>query len=162
VAESTWSWYEQPWADAWVEPDPNSAIFKDRFPTRYVWRPDVEKLARWLVDNFNVSCNSYHENPIAMGFAGDPVASTDPDGRVWYIENTSLNVWGPQGRFDPIDPTVGQQVFNVLFNDPNPPNIRFIIWQGTQYGAWNNWEGEWFGEGDPFRSHNDHIHVTYW
>jgi len=91
------------------------------------------------VDTFNVWCNSYYDHPPGRGLE---VASTDPDGTVWYIENTSIDVWGPQGRFDPIDRTVGQQVFDTLWLEPNPPNIHWIIWQGTQYGEWNNWQGE--------------------
>jgi hypothetical protein len=93
-----------------------------------------------------------------MGFE---VASTDPDGTVWYIQNTSFDVWGPQGRGDPIDRAVGQQVFDTLWQEPNPPNIHWIIWQETLYWPGNDWQGEPFGEGDPNRSHNDHIHVTY-
>jgi len=124
-----------------------------------VWRPDIEKVARWLVDNFNVSCNTYYEHPEGRGFE---VASTDPDGTVWHIENTSLDVWGPAGRNAPIGPTVGWQIFNILMNDPNPPNIRWIIWQRNQYGEWNSWQGEPFEPGDEFMAHEDHIHVTYW
>ena len=151
---STWSWPE-----AWDEPWPGSEIYQERHPTRYVWRPDVEKQARWLVDTFNVSCNSYYEHPEGRGFE---VASTDPDGTVWYIMNTSFDVWGPAGRNDPIGSTVGWQIFNLLMNDPNPPNVRWIIWQRNQYGEWNGWQGEPFEPGNEFMAHEDHIHVTYW
>ncbi len=146
-----WSW------PAANDPPIVSPIYQLRHPTRYVWRPDVEKIARKLVDTFNVSCNTYHEHPEGRGFE---VASTDPDGKVWRIENTSLDVWGPQGRNDPIGSTVGQQIFELLLNDPNKPDINWIIWQATQYGAWNSWQGEPFGT-NPFTWHYDHIHVTY-
>jgi len=124
-----------------------------------VWRPDVEKRARWLVDNFNVTCMTFHDWPEERGFE---VASTDPDGTVWYVMNTSFNVWGPQGPGDPLDFTVGQQVFDTLWLEPNPPNIRWIIWQGTQYGEWNKWQGEPFDPGNSsLMAHNDRLHVTY-
>jgi hypothetical protein len=151
---STWSWPE-----AWDDPIPDSWSYWIRHPTRYVWRPDVEAWARRLVDNFSVWCNSYYEHPEGRGFE---VASTDPDGTVWYIENTSLDVWGLPDRGSPLGTTLGWQIFHILMNDPNPPNIRWIIWQETQYGEWNGWQGEPFGVGDPIMSHNDHIHVTYW
>ena len=161
MAESTRSWYDQWWADAWVEPDPTSLIYQLRYPTRYEWRPDIEAWPSWLVDNFNVSCNTYYEHPEGRGFE---VASTADDGMDWYIMNTSYDVWGPGGRNDPLGSTVGWQIFRLIMDDPNPPNIHWIIWQATQYGEWNNWEGEPFGidPWDPFMQHYDHIHVTYW
>ena len=152
VAQSTWSWPE-----AQADPIPDSAIYQYRHPIRYVWRPNIEVWSRWLVDTFPWAawCNTYYEHPEGWGFE---VASTDPDGTVWYNENTSFDVWGPQGRNDPIGTTVGQQIFDILFNDPNPPNINWIIWQRwmwTRAGGWSP-----FGT-DPFSWHEDHIHVTY-
>lgn len=156
----TWSWPE-----AWDDPIPDSGSYWLRHPTRYVWRPDVEAWARWLVDNYNVWCNSYYEHP-GSGQTGVPgrgfeVASTDDDGTVWYIENTSLDVWGLPDRGNPLGLTVGWQIFRYLMDYPDPPNIRWIIWQETQYGAWNGWQGEPFGVGDPIMAHWDHIHVTF-
>jgi hypothetical protein len=154
VAEEAFSWPE-----ANDPPIDDSDIYQLRHPTRYFWRPDVESWARWLVTNFNVWCNTYYEYPEGRGFEE---ASIGPDGTVWYIENTSLDVWGPDGRNDPLGLTVGWQIFRILMDYPDPPDIRWIIWQATQYGAWNNWEGEPFGDDDPFMQHFDHIHVTYW
>ena len=159
---SAWSWYDQPWADAWAEPDPQSDIYQSRCPTRYEWRPDIEAWPRWLVDNFNVSCNTYYNHPEEGVHTGFEVASTDPDGKDWYIMNTSFDVWGPTGRNEPLGSTVGWQIFRLLMDDPNPPNIRWIIYIGRQYGAWNNWEGEFFAAPGTFMYHGDHIHVTYW
>ncbi len=162
VAASTFSWPE-----AWDVPIHDSWIYQERHPTRYVWRPDVESWARWIVEKFDglVWCNTYYEHP-GSGLIGVPgrgfeVASTDADGTVWYIMNTSFDVWGYQGRNDPIDPTVGQQIFEILLNDTSEPNINWMIWYGYQYGAWNGWWGEPYGS-DPFTWHYDHIHVTYW
>jgi len=120
-----------------------------------VWRPDVEEWARYLVDKFDgvVWCNTYYDHPEGRGFEVWDGA--------WYIMNTSFDVWGYQGRNHPLGLTVGWQIFNMLMEYPYPPNIHWIIWQETQYGWWNNWEGEPFGVGDPLMAHNDHIHVTY-
>jgi hypothetical protein len=152
MAEEVWSW-----PVAGDPPIPDSFIYQERHPTRYFWRPNVEEWARWLVNHFNVWCNTYYEHPEGYGFNE---ASTDPDGTVWYNENTSMDVWGPQGRNDPLGLTVGQQIFDILFNYQDPPNINWIIWQATIYGAWNGWAGEPFGS-DNFTWHMDHIHVTY-
>ena len=158
MAESTWAWPE-----AWDLPIPYSENYVDRHPTRYVWRPDVESWARYLVDAFpwRVWCNTYYEHP-GSGIVGVPgrgfeVASIDDDGTVWYIMNTSVDVWDYRGRGYPIDPTIGWQIFDILMNYPYPPDIRWIIWQATQYGAWNNWQEEPFGL-DDFTWHFDQLY----
>ena len=163
MTETTWAW-----PAAFDAPILDSPIYQDRHPTRYIWRPDVEEWARWLVDKFDevVWCNTYREHP-GSGLIGVPgrgfeVASVDEDGTVWYIMNTSFDVWDYQGRNHALGLTVGWQIFRILMDYPYPPDIRWIIWQERQYGAWNDWEGEPFGVGDPFMAHNDHIHVTYW
>ena len=151
MTETTWAWPE-----AWDDPIFDSPVYQDRHPTRYVWRPDVEEWARYLVDKFDgvVWCNTYYDHPEGRGFEVWDGA--------WYIMNTSFDVWGPGGRNDPLGSTVGWQIFGLLMNDPNPPNIHWIIYFGQQYGAWNNWEGEWFADPGDFMYHGDHIHVTYW
>ena len=170
MAESTWAWPE-----AWDPPYPYSPNYVDRHPTRYVWRPDVESWARYLVDTYytresSVWCNTYHEHPgsgiigwdgLELPGRGFEVASYAEDGSPWYIMNTSIDVWDYQGRGWDIDETIGWEIFWLLRNDQGLPNIRWIIWQGYQYGAWNNWQGEPFGF-DWFTWHYDHIHVTYW
>lgn len=147
---STWTW---PVAND----EPTAGDYLARHPTRYFFHPKVEEWARWLVDNYGVSANTYYEHPEGYGWN---VAVTDSDGTKWYNENTSMDVWGPNGRGDPIDRTKGDQIFKQLFNYPNPPIINWIIWQATIYGAWNGWKGESFGT-DDFSWHQDHIHVTY-
>jgi hypothetical protein len=161
VTESRWAWPE-----AWDPPILDSPIYQDRHPTRYVWRPDVESWARWLVDEFpeEVWCNTYYEHPgsgvIGVPGRGFEIASIDDD-TVWYIMHTSIDVWDYQGRNYAIDPSLGQWIFRILMDYPYPPDIRWIIWRTRQYGAWNDWQGEPFGW-DDFTWHYDHIHVTYW
>lgn len=133
---TSWSW---PIAN---DP-PTSGSYVDRHPIRYTWRPDVEKIARHLVDTYSVWCNTYYDHP--EGF--------------WRTED-SIDTWGPGGRGDPIDPGLGITIFNELFNDPGLPNIEWIIHRATIYGAWNGWSGEPFGT-DDFTYHYDHVHVTY-
>lgn len=139
------------WPDA--QDDPVDGGYQDRHPTRYNWRPDVEEWARYLVQNYNVWCNTYYEHPEGWGF--------QDRGDGWYTQNTSIDVWGPGGRNDPIDMSLGDEIFKLLFNYEGAPNIDWIIWRRYIYMASNNWQGEYFGDGSIFTNHEDHIHVTY-
>lgn len=133
------------WPEASVAP--RAGNYQDRHPTRYNWlpeRPDVEAWARYLVDNYDVSVNTYYDHP--EGF---------------WRDKDSFDVWGPQGRNDWLDPDVGDEVFNVLFYDPNKPDIDWIIYKRRIYHAGNNWQGEPFGDGSEFMNHDNHLHVSY-
>lgn len=147
LKKPAWSW---PVAN--TPPKPNSPWYAERCPTRYSWpgnRNDIDAWARWLVDNYNVSVNTYHRHPEEV-FLRTGVSR----------EFDSYDVWGPGGRGDPLGPTLGDQLFSLVFNDLNPPNIEWIIYERVMYGAWNGWQGEPFGS-EPFSWHDDHIHVTY-
>lgn len=138
------------WPEANEAPIPGSAWYAERCPTRYAWRPDVEAWARWLVENYSVWVNTYHNHPEDVFLRAGESRMMD-----------SYDVWGPSGRGDPLDPALGDELFGIIFNDPNPPNIEWIIYKRRMYGAWNSWYGEPFGDGSVFMNHDDHIHVTY-
>jgi len=147
-----WLWGDPPkppakrweWPVANAAPKPNSGWYVERHPTRYTWRADIEAWARWLADNFDCWVNTYYDHP--EGY--------------WRTE-TSLDVWGPGGRGDPIDSATGDEIFSLLFYYEGEPNIEWIIWEEVIYGAWNGWAGEGFGDGSVFMAHRDHLHVTY-
>lgn len=132
------------WPVGTTPPDPSSWYYEERHPIRWTWRADVEAWARYLVNNYDVSCNTYYDHP--EGY--------------WRTED-SIDVWGPGGRDDPIDYATGQAVFEEVMGDPGKPDIDWIIWQRTIYGAWNGWNGEPFGDGSTFTNHEDHVHITY-
>ena len=149
-AASTWSWPE-----SWDDPISDSEWYVQRCPTRYTWpgnRDDIDAVARRLVSNYDVTVNTYLYHPedvwINKGISR---------------EYDSFDVWGPGGRGDPIGYELGQEIFWVIRNDPNPPNIEWIIWWGYIYEAWNNWEGTFFSDdtSDADMGHYRHIHVTY-
>lgn len=135
VGEEAFAWPEanEPvvWNRGWI----------GRHPTRYTWREDIEGWARYLVKNFNVWCNTYVDHPEG-----------------WGRDTTSIDVWGPAGRGNPIDPVVGQAVFDLLFNDPGLPNIDWTIWEGWIWTANGGWK--WFVD-DGTGLHYDHIHFTW-
>jgi len=144
-----WDWWTWDGNNFFQPFDFGDGSYADAHPTRYddVWRADIEGWARYLVNNYNVWCNTYVDHPPEEEAAG-------------FYDNVSFDVWDRSGRGGAIDPAVGQEIFNLLLNDPNEPNISWMIWQGTIYGAWNGWAGEPFGT-NPFSWHYDHIHCTY-
>jgi hypothetical protein len=140
---SGWLWAEPIRQGRWpvANDPPTSGDYVARHPTRYTWRTDVEEWARYLVDNYDVWVNTYHDHP--EGYARD---------------HDSLDVWGPVGRGDYLDSTLGDEIFDLLFNYVGKPDIDWCIykrWIWTRSGGW-----ERFGN-DDFTFHDDHIHVTY-
>lgn len=129
------------WPIATDAPVPGSYNYQLRHPTRYNWRSDVEAWARYLVNNYNVWCNTYYDHP-----------------ETYWRDETSIDVWGPAGRNDPIDSSLGQTIFDKLFYYEGLPHIDWIIWNAwiwTRAGGWSR-----FGT-DNFTWHYDHIHITY-
>lgn len=129
------------WPEASDAPIPSSWNYELRHPTRYTWRADIEEWARYLVENYDVWCNTYYDHPEG-----------------YWRTYDSIDVWGKGGRNYAIDPEIGDEVFKLLFYYEGKPDIDWIIWQGwiwTRTGGWAK-----FGY-DDFTWHYDHIHVTY-
>jgi hypothetical protein len=134
--------------------DPNHPYVRAH-PTNYQWRQDIERLTHGIVnrDAFErrIWINTYFHHP--------PGNSDD----FWrHRDETSFDVWGFGGRGDPLPKPLGDQVFHVLFSDPNPPDIWWIIWQGRM---WSRFQGGFIdapqGPSGSDPGHFLHIHVTY-
>jgi hypothetical protein len=141
--EKQWAW---PVANA--APRPNSPWYRERYPDRYNWRPDVEEVARYIVDTYGVWCNTYHLHP--------PEVSPSR-------ERDSLDVWGPGGRGDPLDWDLHETIFWDIFNDGKPPWIEWTIskgWLWSSAGGWRWWSDDLEDDADTF--HGKHIHYTFW
>ena len=143
-----WLWAKRSQVDVFKWPEandpPTAGNYQQRHPTRYTWRVDVEEWARYLVQNYDVWCNTYYDHP-----------------ETYRRDTTSIDVWGSAGRNAWIDFEVGKKIFNLLFYYEGLPNIDWIIWNQYIYGAWNGWNGEFFGDGSDFTNHINHLHVTY-
>jgi len=124
-------------------------------PTNYVWREDIERLTHRLVNREaferRIWINTYHHHPPGAAF--------------WHNrDTTSFDVWGFGGRGDTLPKELGYRVYDVLFNEPDPPDIWWIIWQGEIWSRFYNrprrrpFPG---GAGDVDAGHFHHIHVTY-
>lgn len=141
-----WLWGETSqawqWPEANADPWPSSWSYQDRHPTRYTWREDVEKWARYLVDTYDVWVNTYYDHP--EGY--------------WRTE-TSIDVWGPEGRNDFLPWNLGDKIWRELFNDPGKPDIDWMIYRRE---IWTRASGVWAPWGsDDFTWHDDHVHCTF-
>ena len=134
--------------------------------THFGWRQDVANLVARVEAQFATWGNTYFDHPISW-----PQFSTFP------LDSVSVDFWAPffgpdgiSGRDNPIDFDVGYAIVDFVWFDPNPPWIRWYIWQGEIFII--PWE--WVGTGsylrqpygDPFDPSDDvhvnHVHFTFW
>jgi hypothetical protein len=116
--------------------------------TRHHWDPDVHRVVQRVFNRFSsVSCNTYDCHP----FCGPP-----GDRGAW--QRRSIDIWGPAGRGDPLDPHLSELALDFLIELPGKPLIRHWIldhtlWvRGVGYLPW------------PANDHTGllrHVHVTY-
>jgi hypothetical protein len=127
---------------------PRPGNYQDRHPTRYEWREDVAGVIRRLYKTFGsaIHVNTYVQHP------------GDENGR-WARDTAAFDVWGEGGRNDFLPSALGDEVYDFLFTDPNPPNIDWIIYKREIWTS-ATWSSRPWGF-DRFTWHDDHIHVTY-
>lgn len=127
---------------------PRPGNYQDRHPTRYQWREDAAEVIRRLYQTFGsaIHVNTYVQHP------------GDENGR-WARDTAAFDVWGEGGRNDFLPPALGDEVYDFLFTDPNPPDIDWIIYK-REIWTRATWSSRPWGF-DQFTFHDDHIHVTY-
>jgi len=130
--------------------NPNASSYVRDHPTNYIWRANIEQLTDRLVnmDPFyrRIWVNTYFFHP--------PVVTPRRD-------MLSFDVWDFGGRGFHLDVNLGNQVFQRLFNDPNLPNINWIIWQGRMWTRGVGFGPSPPGPPDSDPGHFSHLHVTY-
>jgi len=123
-------------------------------PTHFGWRGDVAALVADIESRFSTFGNTYFDHPTG-----------------WGLDHVSVDFWAPfigwdgvSGRGNNIDFNVGEAILDYVFNDPivgpNPPYVRWYIWQGWMWvwdGTWT-----WYCDIDPLDCHFDHLHFTFW
>lgn len=139
-AVSSWGWPEASEPVGYI----GDGSYVDLHPTRYSWRSDVEKVARYLVDTYGVWCNTYVDHPPG-----------------WGLDAMSVDVWAYSGRGYTIDPDLGQVVFDDIFNNGKEPWIWWTIWWGWMWSAGGGWRGAPWGPPDSDPGHYGHIHFTF-
>jgi hypothetical protein len=127
---------------------PRQGNYQDRHPTRYEWREDVAEVIRRLYRTFGsaIHVNTYLQHP------------GDENGR-WARDTAAFDVWGEGGRNDFLPSALGDEVYDFLFTDLNPPDIDWIIYK-REIWTRATWSSRPWGS-DQFTWHDDHIHVTY-
>jgi hypothetical protein len=140
-------------------PIPNSPSYVERHPTRYQWRDDIANYIRQIYRRFggegrrpSIHINTYVCHP------------EHPDPSIRCRDTVSYDIWGEDGRGDPIGFDRGQKIWRFLFDDPGEPFIAWIIWnrriwiRGIEGGPGPGGFRD-FGN-NPFTWHEDHIHLT--
>jgi hypothetical protein len=125
-------------------------------PTHFDFRADVARAINRVQAKFpsQTFANTYFMHPPVWGRK---------------YEFVSVDFWGgglSDGRYvgyrgKPIGTSLGQQVFNALYNDPNLPNIFWIIWNGRMWVRGTGWGPSPWGPADSDAGHFKHVHVTY-
>jgi hypothetical protein len=118
--------------------------------THFNWRGDVANFVGHIENSFSTWGNTYVNHPTGFG-----------------LDDVSVDFWAPfigwdgvSGRGNPIDPAVGQAVWDYVFFGNFPPFIRWGIWQGWMWDYFDGWI--WYCDIDPFDCHFDHVHFTFW
>lgn len=136
-------------------------------PTNFNWRADVGRMVArtqhkwpWLT-----YINTYWDHP--------PDYNIPRRWPVDFYSSQSMDVWGGGGGKDnysgfrgkKLDPVLGGQIFDYLFNYPGKPDIDWIIYKGWMWWnprtGGNGWQAAPWGPADSDAGHWNHIHVTY-
>jgi hypothetical protein len=135
--------------------------------THFDWRQDVADLVARVEGNFFTFGNTYFNHPIVW-----------PEFSFFDLGFVSVDFWdstigfdGISGRGNPISRDEGDAIVNFVWFDPNPPFIRYYIWQGEIFIIPEEWigTGNFIQEpfGNPFDTFSDdvhvnHVHFTFW
>jgi hypothetical protein len=132
------------------------ASYSSMYPTHFDFRADVARLVNRIQRRlpWQTFANTYYMHPPVYGRR---------------YEFVSVDFWGgglSNGRYvgyrgKPIGTSLGQQVWNALWNDPYLPNIFWIIWRGRMWVRGSGWENAPGGPPDSDAGHYQHVHVTY-
>jgi len=125
---------------------PGSGWYAETYPTHHDWNDDVNRLVlKYEAQYADTYLNTYYMHPPVFG-------------RTW--EFRSFDVWDVAGRGFDLDLDLGDEVFNTILDDPEPPLIAWIIYKGRMWtpGGFESWGPPEDGS-DP--GHYRHIHVTF-
>jgi GH25 family lysozyme M1 (1,4-beta-N-acetylmuramidase) len=127
---------------------PGSGWYANTFPTHHDWNDDVNRLVlKYEAQYAGIYLNTYFKHPPVFG-------------RTW--EFRSFDVWDVAGRGFALDSNLGDEVYNTIMGDPEPPWIAWIIYKGAMWtpgGGREPWDLQ-PDDGSDF-GHWRHIHVTY-
>ncbi len=137
----------------------------DDHPTSFDWRPDVRALVKKYQSEFpyKTYINTYWYHP-----------PYDPPSITRRYDAQSFDVWGGgldrngqymgyRGRA--LAPTLGDNIFKRIWNDPEGPRIWWIIYKGRMWVnpalGGRGWGPSPWGPPDSDPEHYKHIHVSF-
>lgn len=80
----------------------------------------------------------------------------------FWLDYTSVDMWGEHGRGHLVGDWRGGALFYAIYNDPNPPWIRWAIWQGWIWIDGIGWRWHSADESWSDAGHFRHVHITFW
>lgn len=117
-------------------------------PTHYNLRDDVRRLTLKYLNRpefaGRISANTYFDHPPG-----------------WRLDATSVDYWHWNGRGWWLGSQLRRDLFRIIFNDPEPPHIRWIISGGGMWTPSGGWQNAPSGPAGSDAGHYGHIHVTY-
>ena len=115
--------------------------------THHDWRPDVLALVLKYEAWFpGVYLNTYFQHPPIFG-------------RIW--EFVSYDVWDIKGRGYAVGRERGWQIVYAIMNDPAPPPIAWLIFDGWIWTPEDGWQLYPDHDVASDAQHRYHIHVTH-
>lgn len=128
---------------------PGSGPYVNAHPTHYNWRGDVYDLVVKYLNHpklkGKVWINTYHDHPPG-----------------WGLDAVSFDVWDWGGRGVSLTNALRKLVFDIIFNDPEGPKIRWLISGGALWSSAGGWEPWDPPEDGSDAGHWRHSHWTFW
>lgn len=118
-------------------------------PTHYRFREDVRDLMLKYLNHKElqglISVNTYFDHPPGFG-----------------LDHVSADIWGRGGRGSALGDALRRRAFDIVFRDPSPPRIRWIISGGGMWTPGAGWQRAPWGPVGSDAGHWHHIHITFW
>ncbi len=143
---------DKPWIKVEARPEwsKGGGPYVAAHPTHYDLRSDVKRLAEKYIN-----LPRFYKKVSANTYVGHPPG--------WeQYEHVSVDFWDWEGRGVPLDEELHKELAEIIFDDPSPPLIQWII---TDRRMWardgNGWRPAPAGPPDSDAPHDHHIHVSY-
>jgi hypothetical protein len=130
--------------------DPGSGPYVEQYPTRYFFTPGVRRLAEKYINmpafRGKVWANTYRWHP--------------PKYEDRY-EHVSVDFWDWDGRGHTLHDDLQRPLESIIWKDPDPPYILWIMSNGRIWQPPGPWEKTDYQEDGSDPNHYRHIHVTF-